>query len=147
MNKLQVYKKKNEEGQSLIEFAISLTLLLIMLAGIVDIGRIFFVYITIREAAQEGAAFASVCPANAAVETRVRTSSSWPIDLSTNNPNVTVNATIQPQIGVPLIVTVRYINFTLSMPFIGSFLGSQTIDIEANAQHLVLQFNCPDGNG
>ena len=52
--------KKQESGQSLVEVAISMTVLLILLAGIVDLGRAFFTYITLRDAAQEGASYASV---------------------------------------------------------------------------------------
>ncbi|MFC1996195.1 TadE/TadG family type IV pilus assembly protein [Chloroflexota bacterium] len=49
-----------ERGQSLVELAISMTVLLILLAGLVDLGRAFFTYITLRDAAQEGASYASV---------------------------------------------------------------------------------------
>ena len=49
-----------EQGQSLVELAISMTVLLILLAGVVDLGRAFFTYITLRDAAQEGASYASV---------------------------------------------------------------------------------------
>jgi Flp pilus assembly protein TadG len=50
----------NEQGQSLVELAISMTVLLILLAGLVDLGRGFFTFITLRDAAQEGASYASV---------------------------------------------------------------------------------------
>ena len=48
-------RSNTERGQSLTEFAISLVFLLTLLAGIVDLGRMFFAYIIIRDAAQEGA--------------------------------------------------------------------------------------------
>ena len=59
MNKNEEIKKK-EKGQSLVELSISLALLLTLLAGLVDLGRGFFTYITLRDAAQEGASYASV---------------------------------------------------------------------------------------
>ena len=49
-----------EQGQSLVELSISLVILLTLLAGMVDLGRAFFTYITLRDAAQEGASYASV---------------------------------------------------------------------------------------
>lgn len=49
-----------EQGQSLVELALSLVLLLTLLAGLVDFGRAFFTYVALRDAAQEGAAYASV---------------------------------------------------------------------------------------
>ena len=52
--------KNKEQGQSLIELAMSLVLLLILIAGLVDLGRAFFTYIALRDAAQEGASYAAV---------------------------------------------------------------------------------------
>jgi Flp pilus assembly protein TadG len=49
-----------EQGQSLVELAMSLILLLTLLAGLVDFGRAFFTYIALRDAAQEGASYATV---------------------------------------------------------------------------------------
>ena len=53
-------KDRNESGQSLMELALSMTVLLILLAGVVDLGRAFFTYIALRDAAQEGASYAAV---------------------------------------------------------------------------------------
>jgi len=61
----------SQEGQSLIEFAISLVVLLIMLAGIVDSGRALFTYLALRESAEEGALYGSTDPTNSsAIEAR-----------------------------------------------------------------------------
>jgi len=54
--------KKSEKGQSLTEFALVLVFLLALLAGVFDLGRAFFAYIIIRDAAQEGAVFAAIAP-------------------------------------------------------------------------------------
>jgi hypothetical protein len=51
-----------EKGQSLLELAVSLVVLLILLAGVVDFGRIAFYYIALRDAAQEGASYGSIFP-------------------------------------------------------------------------------------
>ena len=50
----------NEQGQSLVELAMSLVVLLILVAGLVDLGRAFFTYVALRDAAQEGASYAAV---------------------------------------------------------------------------------------
>ncbi|MGA9398550.1 MAG: TadE family protein, partial [Anaerolineaceae bacterium] len=52
----------SEDGQSLVEVAISLTLLLVLLAGAVDFGRLFIAYMSMRDAAQEGIAYGSIYP-------------------------------------------------------------------------------------
>ena len=45
----------SEKGQSMVELAVSVVVLLILLAGVVDLGRLAFYYITLRDAAQEAA--------------------------------------------------------------------------------------------
>jgi Flp pilus assembly protein TadG len=49
-------KKISERGQSLVEFSISLVIILWLLAGAVEFGIALFQYIQLRDAAQEGAA-------------------------------------------------------------------------------------------
>jgi Flp pilus assembly protein TadG len=44
-------------GQSLIELALTLPLLLIILFGAIDLGRLFFAYVTITNASREGARY------------------------------------------------------------------------------------------
>jgi Flp pilus assembly protein TadG len=51
---------RSESGQSLVEMAFSITFLIMLVAGVVDLGRAFFTYIALRDAAQEGAAYASI---------------------------------------------------------------------------------------
>ncbi len=53
-----------EQGQSLVELAMSLVILLTLLAGLVDFGRAFFTFVALRDAAQEGAAYASIINAD-----------------------------------------------------------------------------------
>lgn len=155
---------KIQRGQSLVEFAISLTLLLTLLAGAVDFGSAFFSYIALRDAAQEGALFGSICavkdslgnscnikiydPAtdtlnSGAIESRVRLSSSQPLDL-TNISEVTVNitATNPPCAGGGLTVTVSY-NYKLTMPFIGAILGKDTIPLASKVTDTILKPACP----
>ncbi len=67
-------KNKRESGQSLVELALSFTFILLILSGAVDIGRAFFSYIAIRDAAQEGAVYGALYPDATDVTTRVRNS-------------------------------------------------------------------------
>jgi hypothetical protein len=53
---------KVENGQSLIEFAASLVLLLIILAGIVDLGRAIIFNFVLENAAQEGIVYGTSFP-------------------------------------------------------------------------------------
>lgn len=58
----KLHPRQSEKGQSLIELAVGLVVLLILLAGIIDLGRLLFFYISLRDAAQEGAVFGQINP-------------------------------------------------------------------------------------
>ena len=53
---------RRERGQSLVETAIVLPILLLLLAAVIDFGRAFDAYIVLTNAAREGARFGSVKP-------------------------------------------------------------------------------------
>jgi Flp pilus assembly protein TadG len=85
---------KSERGQSLVELAISLVILLYLLSGAVEFGIIFFQYVQLRDAAQEGALYGSMNADNPAkIIERARGASDKPIDLL-NDPKVTIDVYI-----------------------------------------------------
>ncbi len=51
---------KSEKGQSLVEFALVLPVLVMLLFGITDFGRAFHAYLTIDHAGREAARAASI---------------------------------------------------------------------------------------
>ncbi len=53
---------RNQRGQSLVELAISLTVMLLLLSGAVTFGMALFSYVAMRDAAQEGALYGSFNP-------------------------------------------------------------------------------------
>jgi Flp pilus assembly protein TadG len=57
-----VTSRKRERGQSLVELVLVLPFLLLLLLGIVDLGRVFNAYIAITNASREGAVFGSTYP-------------------------------------------------------------------------------------
>jgi Flp pilus assembly protein TadG len=50
------------KGQSVVELALLLPVLVILVAGIVDLGRIYYTYITVINVAREGVRFAAAHP-------------------------------------------------------------------------------------
>ena len=118
------------------ELAIVMAFLLILLAGIVDIGRAFFTFIELRDVAQEGALIAAIEPLDCAeIETRVSTSTDSLQDLiSSNIVEVSCDPTDPSTVaeGSNITITVSYDNFPLTMPFLGTLIGSQTVDISAS---------------
>ncbi len=137
--------KKTERAQSLVEIAISLVIILMLLAGAVDFGMALYSYVSIRDAAQEGALFASINPEeNADIEARVRTSSSSPVDLTSPNVVVTVNADSPACEGYGAVVqvVVSY-DYQLIMPLLPDILGVTEIPLTASVSNAILQPTCP----
>jgi len=131
----------------MVEFAFSLVLVLILLAGAVDVGRAMFTYMALREAAQEGAVIATTtqdAPLTAAqlktlIEQRVRnTSDQLP---NTVQVNVTLGGVFCT--GKNVTVQVVYEHFPLTMPFLGTFVGAQEVPISASVTDTILKPPCP----
>ena len=107
---------KNEKGQSLVEYALVLPLLLLLIFGIVDFGRYFHAYLTVDHAGREAARAASIGSANV-VDVAVQNGSS--IGLTASHVQVTSadgEATIQ--IVYPI---------TFVTPVIGSLIGTLSV--------------------
>jgi uncharacterized protein (UPF0333 family) len=51
---------KSQKGQSLVEFALTLPVLILILFGIIDFSRIFYVYLTMSNTGREAARAASI---------------------------------------------------------------------------------------
>ena len=133
-----------ERGQSLVELALTLTLILTLLAGIFDLGRGFFSSVALRDAAQEGALYGSINPTNTSgIINRVRSASTTPVDL-TDTENVDVIISISGAACAGGAITVRVVyDYQLTMPFIGTILGTQTIPITATVTDTILRPGCP----
>jgi len=143
--------RHSQNGQSLVEFAVGAVILLLLLAGIVDLGRAFFVFIALRDAAQEGAVYGSVCPQDKdAIIQHVKSSSNSPVDLE-HDSNIAISCKFVtaggesdcggtvPEPGNLIKIRVTYKNFPLIMPFMSTIAGSQTISITAEIQDTILR--------
>lgn len=139
----------NEAGQSLVELAIIFSLLLLMFAGAVNFGRAFFMYLSLRDAAQEGAAYGSIDPGNTSeIEDRVYDNlENLQFDRAAD-VRTEIDITIQyfgPLcVGSIVQVDVNYPNFPLAMPFIGDIFDLNTISIHATVNDTILSpSTCP----
>ena len=146
---------RSERGQSMTEFALSLVILLTLLAGVVDLGRMFFAYIIIQDAAQEGAVYGSIAPKDNLptfkneVENRVKAaftdpadSSNVPIDITKLNVQTDIIGSTCASPGNGVQVKVEY-SVPITMPFLGSVIGSQNMNMVATVQNAILSPICP----
>lgn len=145
---------KSERGQSLVELGISMLILLYLLAGAVEFGILFFQFVQLRDAAQEGALYGSMNPpASAGDTTRINAiierakysaPTRSPIDLI-SDPNVSISVTVpdgQYCEGGSLQVTVSYPH-RIIMPFMPQFLGRDEIPLSATVVDTILTPVCP----
>jgi Flp pilus assembly protein TadG len=152
---------KSQRGQSLVELGISLLILLYLLSGAAEFGILFFQYVQLRDAAQEGALYGSMNPyidgnANgkfdpgeavnqAAIEARARAASSSPIDLS-DPALVSIVATSSDGSnmfceGHGLQVTVSFTHH-IFMPFMPQILNQTDIPLTATVVDTILTPVC-----
>jgi Flp pilus assembly protein TadG len=152
------FVRQSERGQSLVEMAVSLMLILTLLSGAVDIGRAFFIMIALNDAAQEGALYGSIGavidqngngkydvgePVNtAAIVNRVRQSSNT-VDLTdTVRVGVDVATGTPPCAGAGITIRVTY-QFDFAMPLIATIIGHNTVPIRATMTNTILRPACP----
>ena len=60
--RIPLARQGKERGQSLVELSLTLTVILVLLSGAVSFGMAYFSYVSIRDAAQEGALYGSLSP-------------------------------------------------------------------------------------
>lgn len=146
---------KHERGQSLVELGISMLILVYLLAGAVEFGVLFFQFVQLRDAAQEGALYGSTSPQNVnAIIDRVKYSSNSPLKLDqlVTSGDVTISISID---GIPsthanyskvdcegngIQVVVGY-KHRIFMPFMAALLGRSadpTIPLSASVTDTIL---------
>lgn len=123
-----------ENGQALVELAISFVILMFMLSGAVEFGMAFFQFVQLRDAAQEGALYGSFCQDETQISARARSASDSPLDLHSVNVQVLVeNDGFE---GGGIRVTLVYPHKVI-MPFIDKFTG-EYIDLNATVVDTIL---------
>lgn len=100
--------RKNEQGQSLVELALILPLIVIILFGVLEFGRIFHSYMIITHAAREGARIGAVGKNDTEIIARIRESA----PLAKADTHLQIDK-IEPSFnartpGLPLTVEVTY---------------------------------------
>lgn len=165
LNQTQHKISEKEQGQSLVELALSFTLILLVLAGAVDFGRAFFALIALRDAAQEGVIYASMNPGDVGgIEQRVQESSQNPIEMA-NIPDTYIDITwginsaeYTEGMSPPTLcagffdnggtqesnwvkVAVEY-DFPFTMPIIQEFFPGGTLHLVVDDIHTILRPEC-----
>jgi PKD repeat protein len=137
--------RRRTRGQSLVEFALILPVLLVMLAAALDLGRIFYAHITLNNAAREGAFEAAANPDSFNPGQPCDTNSNrvvCRVQLEAKDSNVAIADTAidvdctvtgcPGQAGSLVTVSVSG-EFQLITPLLAVIFGGQTIPISSTA--------------
>ncbi len=120
-------KREKQFGQSVVELALMLPLLILILVGVLDLARIYQAQVTITNAAREGARYAAIHPSSAsAVQTRTAQEAST----GGISPVTVTLLGLGQGAGTPVTVTVQY-NFPMLTTYM--FAGVSNIPIQASA--------------
>ncbi|MFL7893486.1 MAG: TadE/TadG family type IV pilus assembly protein [Anaerolineales bacterium] len=139
---VSIQENFSERGQSLVEMAVALVILLLLVGGIIDIGRAFFTYMAMRDSVQEGAVYGSINPTlTQEIRNHVLGSSEMIPDILSSD-DITVEVIGAPCTGNGIRVTALYPDFPLTMPFLGAVIGGQTIPISATVTDTILSPGC-----
>ena len=150
--RIQKYaNRQKQSGQSLVEFAISMIIILLLLLGTIDFGVALFKWVTMRDAAQEGAVYGSVNPTDqTGIRNRAIAAAS---DILTLAPgDITINFSCNACEGStgtapnkkPNTIQVSITHsHPVSTPLIGTLIGSQNITLSAQVTNTILSPVCP----
>jgi hypothetical protein len=146
---INIHITQGERGQALVELAISLVLLLILISGLVDVGRGVIQYMAIRDAVQDGIVYGSINPSHC-VQIRERVQSNleglglFTVDVMIDG--VTCETLTPEEIcaGREIIVTAAQDDFVVWMPFFGALFPDNHLPLSATERGEVLRPACPD---
>lgn len=133
---MRIFRRARGEhtrGQSLVEFALALPILLLLIFGLVDLGRAVYINNALAEAARDGARYGSV-QARAYSDATRNGVEDWVRARLDAIPNPTIsaectagNATFGCTVNDILVVTVRS-DFQMITPVIGQILGPMSLE-------------------
>jgi Flp pilus assembly protein TadG len=149
-------RRRSERGQGLIEFSLMAIFLVILLMGVLDLGRAYFTYLALKDAAQEGAYFGSAfpqCGASAGacadpnnIPFRVRHSAPSGGLVDWAGPGAHVTTTLPPvmEAGQSLTVTISY-QYQMLTPLVGTIANGQVLTLTAQSSAVIVRV--PDCSG
>lgn len=116
---------RNEKGQSLVEFAILLPVLLLLIMGILEFGLMLNSYLTINNSAREGARLGIVSGSNSEISNLITNISP---NLDSQNLHVSITPPLEGsrKSGGTISVEVIY-NYQVTIPIINNILGNVVV--------------------
>jgi Flp pilus assembly protein TadG len=152
---MSIHRRKHGRGQSLVEFGLVLPIFLLLVFGIIDLGRAVFAYSTLNSAAREAARIAVVDQVDDHI-TDEAVKQAFALDLVAADVDLDWRSAFNPDtpdsceafvgssdvVTCTLIVTVNH-DFNAATPIIGNIVG--TIEM-AGESKMITEFACPNSS-
>jgi Flp pilus assembly protein TadG len=122
---------RGERGQGLVELSLLLPILLVVALGAVDLGRVYFAYVAVVNAAREGAFYAALNPSAGAAAVQAVVDAETAGQLAGGARVVGLSADRSP--GAELTVTVEHEFRALTT----AVVGGRTVPVRASAAVVV----------
>ena len=119
----------SEQGQGLTELALALPVLLLLLLGVLDVGRAFWALVALKDAVSEGASYAASHPTRT-TEIKERAAESSNVLVALSPDMFSINYVAPPTAGQPITVTVTY-DFELVGPVAKAIVPGGTLTLRA----------------
>lgn len=153
-------QSKRQRGAAIVEFALVLSLLITLMAGIFEFGRAFWYYDALTKATRDGARLMSVVP-NTAIDTGVTAATAQVVNVVTNagvpdfdadNVSVTclnaaygeiacANVSVTPPVAAPWGVRVQIVGYGMTIgQFIPFLIGANSNYTATLAPHTTMRY-------
>ena len=132
-NTTQTHRHR-KQGQSLVEVALILPILLILLSGLIDFGRAYYAMVALNDSAEEGAAYASLWPSDyEEIQSRTAAATTGVVSFQPESVSVTSPPGF-PNVsnGTPITVTVNY-TLSLYTPFANTIFPEGVLEVQGKA--------------
>lgn len=145
------WREAASRGQGLVEFALVVMFIFFLVSGFIGIGHAFFLHLALRDAAQEGAAYAAVRSTSNPTDPDI-TARAQDVMAGTLNPS-DVEVLVTPMgalcAGInpmsersnAMRVQVSY-DMPIIVPFLGAIVGSDTWTLTGTAEDTILIPSC-----
>ena len=125
-----IKKMKKEDGQAIVELAISLPILIMILCAIIDFGWLFMNQNSIDYASREGARYAIVhSSSKSAIEARIRAIAPENI-ATTAEINITFTNVSNPRLG-DVVIEISD-DVAILTPIVGVFVQGETMNLSSS---------------
>ncbi|MBN2561105.1 MAG: pilus assembly protein [Phycisphaerae bacterium] len=123
-------------GQSIVEAALALPVLIMLMLGMLDFGRAYYAIVSLKDAADEGASYASYDPADVTgIRLRASEASRQLAPIEPNDVAVIYPPTLYA--GAPITVTTK-LTLRLYTPFANTFVPSGELELHGTATHALV---------